>query len=45
MIGMSDEHVLGNFKQAFPPNIEAQLLGIDDTDVAVWRVRVLVARL
>ena len=39
MIDMSDKQVLENFKQAFPPKIEAQLLEIDDIDEAIGETR------
>ena len=42
LIGMSDEQILGHFKDMFPANIEWQLLEIEDKDVAIDKAKVLV---
>ena len=42
MIGMSDEKNLQHLKESFPPEIEAQLLEIEDKDIAMSKTRVLV---
>ena len=42
MIEMSDEQVYEYFKETFPAQIEAQLLEIEDIDVASGKARVLV---
>ena len=42
MLVMSDEQILGNFKEVFPPKIEAQLLEIEVIGVARGETRVLI---
>ena len=42
MKGVSDEQVLEHFKEAFPPQIDAQLLEIDDVDIVISKARILI---
>ena len=42
IMGLSDERVLENFKEAFPSKIEAHILKKDDIDTAIGKARGLV---
>ena len=42
MLGMSDEQLLENFKEAFPFKIEVVLLEINNVDTAIGKAKVLI---
>ena len=41
MIDTSDDKLLVNFKENFPPNVESQILEIDDTRIGISKMIVL----